>query len=323
MRLIKTFSMMLAASLSVVPAKAEVLRMTSLYPAADEVANLSHSVAVSRFLGSYGDDWERAVRKQLRDVKVDGAPYFEMSFYNGQEGSVDALITGAADVDITEADTKGFKRTCVEYDATKVFSGEEKEAECVKHETVETKCIKRTITLEARLLFVSASSGTQEFERDYSRSVNETNCPLIDDSGFSSERGEIQKMAHELSLVVRNTLAPTERNEKIRVLERRKGMEKTQAKAFKAAVRMTKKDAAEACRMWSDQGQNSPGHLSLAYNIALCSEQAGDFTTAQNLYRDAQDRFGQNKNLTSAIRRIGSKITAKNAWEARQAALTR
>lgn len=295
--------------------------MTSLYPAANEAANLSRDIAVAKFLGSHGDDFERAVRKQLRGVDVEGAPYFELTFYNGRDSSADALLTGAADVDVTEEDTKGFNRICVEYDATKVFSGEEKEAKCVKHDTVETKCIKRTITLEARVLFVSADGQSPEFEEDYTRSKSETNCPLIDDNGFESKKGEIQKMAHELSVVIRNSLAPSERREKIRVLEKRKGMEKTQAKAFKAAVKMTKKDAAEACRMWTDQGQNSPGHLSLMFNIALCSEQAGDFATAQNMYRDAEDRFGRNKNLTSALRRVASKIKAQEAWEARQAVL--
>lgn len=320
MRLIQSISVLTAAFIMAAPAQAEILQMTSLYPAGNPVGNESKSVAIASFLGTHGDKLDVAIKRELTKATVNGLPYYDLSFYSSQR-ETDALLNGAADVDIYNSTTTGYKRICVEYDATKVFSGEEKEAKCTKHDTVEVDCTKRVITLDAKIMFVTANGNRPKFLEDYARTNEQTHCPGIDDNGLTSKKDEIRKLIQNLAVEIRKTLAPTERREKIRVLEKRKGMAKTQSSAFKAAVRMTKKDGREACRMWMEQGQNSPPHRSLNFNIALCTEQSGDLETALNQFRDTEVSFGKHRLITTARTRVARKIKAENDWEARRAVL--
>ncbi|MEO9635003.1 MAG: hypothetical protein ABJ360_25925 [Roseobacter sp.] len=303
----------------VMPAQAEVLKISALYPAEDSAANLTASLAVEPFRGSGGDDLSYAIERELERVVIRQQPYFEMLSYRGRR-EPDGLITGSADIDVYESDTTGTKNICVEYDATKVLAGKEKEAKCVKYKNVQVPCLKRTISLEATVRLSSGYSRRSSFLEDYSRLNEQTSCPNMDD-GFTSERTEIKNLISELALEVRNALAPNERQQSIRVLERRKGMEKTQSKAFKAAVKMTKRDGPEACRMWLELSNNSPEHLSLMFNLGLCAEQAGKLPLALEIYRDAETRFGSKRELSEGRARVAERLRAEDAWQERQAAL--
>lgn len=303
----------------VTPAQAEVLKMTALYPAGDPAANLSASLAVEPFRGSGGDDLSFEIEKALERVVIRGQPYFEILSYRGRR-EPDGLMTGSADIDVYESKTSGTNNICVEYDATKVLAGEEKEAKCLKYKNVEVECVKRTISLESTVRLSAGYSRRSSFVENYSRLNEQTSCPNMDD-GFTSERTEIKNLITEVAVEVRNALAPNERQQSIRVLERRKGMEKTQSKAFKAAVKMTERDGPEACRMWLDLANNSPEHLSLMFNLGLCAEQAGALPLALEMYRDAETRFGSKRELNEGRRRVAERLRAEDAWQQRQAAL--
>jgi len=286
-------------------ANAETLKISGLYPAARDGATQVESISIENFGGRDGDDLGFAIEKKLQAINFDGEPYFTVM--TGRSATdPDAILSGTATARIEEYNTTAYRSRCVERN---------EKGKCTEHKSRKVPCLKRVIDFDGNLRLSNFSDGRSIFTRGLSDKNEQTICDR--DENFSSSRGEIQRMIDKVAYSVRRDLAPIEVTRDIRVLESRKGMEKGQKKAFKAAVKMTKTNEAEACRMWSELAANSAPHGSLAFNIGLCAEQVGDFENALAQYDKASSLLGKKTQIDQGIRRIRDRQQANADWNAR------
>ena len=238
---LKCFSAIIAIAVSG-SAQAETLRISGLYPANADGVALIESISIENFGGGDGSALGFALEQQLSDVVFEGTPYFTV-MASRTAAVPQAILSGSANAGVDQFHTTEYRSRCVERDA---------DDKCTKHKSVKVHCEKRVINLRVNIRLARFEDGQTIFTDSPSRSHEETVCDY--DESFSSSEREIRKMIDSVAYDVRRDLAPIRLTQKIRVLERRKGMAKAQSKFFKAAVKMTKKDEAEACRMFDEYG---------------------------------------------------------------------
>lgn len=279
-------------------AQAEVYEITTIYPASDNVAQQIRSIEIERFNGDGGKELERRLEAKLTGIQIDGERYFEIIPYRSREDA-DALLLGSADVDVEEEDTEATRRRCVERDA---------DDKCLDRKNIEVPCITKTIVVDATVRFTALAKGGGRFNRDYTPKFTQTVCEKDDGSyeRFSREDRETDKLIEGIANDIRVRLAPDQRRQRIRLLESRKGLSKEEGKAFKAAVKTTKRDQTRSCEMFTTLEQDGAANISLTFNSGLCAEKTGDLDRAQEIYYSAEDRFGRKSEVTEAIKRIAA-----------------
>lgn len=267
--------------------RAEVLQVGGTYPAGVDAAASVRRLAVMPFGGREGEVLSFAIEDRLRGVAIAGQPWFQVL---PEGGGADAVLRGMASLEWTTSKVKQQRDMCIEEDGDgKCKRKEKREVECT---AIDYRLVPqlRLIAMDGRLLH---SDGEAE-----SRSVTE--CPR--DKDVVSRREIVRDLAGRIAARVRSDLAPEERSESVRVLEKRDGLSKEDGELFKNALRLTKSDAAAACRQWQSIAGTNPGQVSTAFNLALCAESVGDDRTARDRYEallrganvyQARDRLGQ------------------------------
>jgi len=298
----------LVAGFSATAAPAETLRISGLYPANVDGVALIESISIENFGGSDGSALGFALEAQLGSISFDGERYFTI-MASRSATDPQAILSGSATAGVDQYNTTEYRSRCVERD--------EKD-KCIKRKSIEVPCEKRVIDFRANIRLARFEDGQTIFTDGPSKKHEQTVCGR--DESFSSSESEIRKMIDSVAYELRRDLAPIRLTQKIRVLERRKGMAKAQAKFFKAAVKMTKKGEAEACRMFDNMAAGGAPHGSITFNRALCAEQRGELDTALSLYADADLQLGGNK-TSDDTRRVFSHQRALADWDARMAAL--
>ncbi len=302
---LKLATALLSGAALVASANAETLKISGLYPAQREGTALLETISIENFGGRDGDDLGFAIEEKLQAVSFDGEPYFTVMM--GRSASnPDAILSGTATARIDEYGTTEYRSRCVERND---------KGKCTKHKSRKVPCLKRVIDFDGNLRLSDFGDGRSIFSKSLSDRDEQTICDR--DESFSSSQSVVRGMLGKVAYAVRRDLAPIELHQDIRVLESRKGMEKGASKSFRAAVKMTKKDEVEACRMWSELAANSAPHGSLAFNIGLCAEQAGDFEVALARYDEAGSLLGKKAEVDQGIRRIRDKQQAGEDWNAR------
>ncbi|GAA0471749.1 hypothetical protein GCM10009096_10980 [Parasphingorhabdus litoris] len=290
-------------------AQAETLRVDGLYPArAPDVASIK-SIAIDRFGGRDGTALAFAIEDRLSDLEIDAAPYFKIMA--GRSAiEPEATLSGTATAGIEEYETRGYRERCIKRDD---------KGKCEKRKNIEVPCLKRVIDFQAQIRLSRFSDGQTVYAERKSDGAEQTVCGRKESYSNSEEiiRGMISRAANS----VRRDLAPIERRQNIRVFESRKGMDKATASLFKAAVKMTKTDEQEACRMWDEASANSALHRSIAYNRALCAEKEGALEKALALYGEAELLAGSKTEIRQGIRRVEDRQRARDDWDIRFASL--
>ncbi len=298
----KAVSIGLTALCLTTTAQAETLQINGLYPArADNVAEIK-SIAIDRFGGNDGTALAFEIEDKLSDVEIDGAPYFKIMA--GRSAiEPEGTLSGTATAGIEEYPTKGYRERCVKRDD---------KDKCVKRKSVEVKCLKRVIDFQAQIRLSRFSDGQTIYADRKSNGNEQIVCGRKE--SFASSEEVIRGMINSAAYSVRRDLAPIERRENIRVLESRKGMDKATGKFFKSAVKMTKTDELEACRMWDEAAANRALHRSITFNRGLCAEQKGTLGEAIKLYTEANQMGGRKNEIDQAIRRIEARERAIDDW---------
>ena len=292
------------------PAHSETLRIDGLYPARAKNVATIESISIERFGGSDGTDLSFEIEDQLSGLEIGGVPYFRVIAARSAIAP-DATMAGTATASVEEFKVKEYRDICIERND---------KDKCEKRESREVTCLKRIIDFRARYRMSRYSDGQNIYSQSKSDSHEQSVC--LRDESFSSQEKIIQNMIGKMAQNVRFDLAPVERSQSIRVLESRKDMDKDTAKLFKAAVKMTKKDEREACRMWDSTAENKAPHQSLLFNQGLCAEQAGQLDRAISLYRQA-DQLGRSKiEIRQAIQRANDHQTALADWDLRMETLS-
>jgi len=288
-------------------AQAEVLTIEGMTPAnSPEFAEI-RSIAIERFGGSDGRALAFELEDRLVDVNIFGQPYFDVI---GGRSAVqpDATLSGNVTAGIEEFDTVAMRRRCIE-------RGDKDK--CVTYKDIKVKCVNRIIDYRAQVRATRFSDGRSIYTESFPDKQEQTVC-IGDEQDFASSESVIRAMISSTASAIRNDLAPRPYRQDIRILESRKGMARAESDFFKAAIKMTKTNAEEACRMWDEAAENGLIHISLTFNRGLCAEQRGDLDAALMLYDEA-DRLSPGKmEVTQARQRAIDHRRAQEEWELRQ-----
>lgn len=288
-------------------AQAEVLAIDGMTAARSPEFAQIESISIERFGGRDGRALAFALEDRLSAITVFGQPYFDII---GGRSAVqsDATLSGNVTAGVEQYETTAKRRRCVERDD---------KDKCVTHENIKVDCLTRIIDFRARVRVTRYSDGRSIYTESFPDKNEQTIC-FGDDEDFVSSESVIRAMVSETASAVRDDLAPREYRQEIRILESRKGMTKVEGNFFKAAIKMTKSDAAEACRMWDEADRNGQVHISLTFNRGLCAEQRGGLDSALALYEEA-DRFSPGKSeVTESLQRVSDHRRALDEWELRR-----
>ena len=222
----------------------------------------------------------------------------------------DASLSGNVTAGIEQYDTVAKRRRCVERDD---------KDKCLTYKNIDVDCVTRTIDFRAQVRGSRYSDGRSLYTQSFPHKNVQTVC-FGDDQDFASSESVIRTMIAETADAIRSDLAPAQYRQEIRILESRKGMSKADGRYFKDAIKMTKSDPQEACRMWDEAAANGLVHISLLFNRALCAEQRGDLESALALYEEAESLSPGKIEVTQSLQRVGDHQRALEEWERRQTA---
>lgn len=288
-------------------AQAEVLTIEGMTAADSPEFTEIQSIAIDRFGGRDGRALAFELEDRLSAVTIYDAPYFDII---GGRSAVesDASLSGNVTAGVEQYDSSATRRRCVERDD---------KGKCVTRKNIKVPCQTRTIDLRAQVRGTRYSDGRSIYTESFPEKNQQTIC-FGDDEDFASSEEIIRTMISHIAGAVRNDLAPRQYRREIRVLESRKGMAKADGKFFKAAVKMTKSNPAEACRMWDEAAANGQVHISLTFNRGLCAEQRGDLDAAMALYQDAEAISRGKPEVSQALQRVSDHQRALDEWELRR-----
>ena len=312
------FLLLAAAALpALIPATAmaESLTVRTGSPAPYAEVTMLYRMAVEPFDGEDGPDLAREVEQRLAQLSDPrGDAFFEILDARAANRA-DGVVTGAARVTVDESRYKRTIRECIDKEA--------KSCEDDQKEDVEISCRRRNVRLDASIRIVRVSDG---------RLIHSRNAPRNDEVSWC--RGDEQPV--DVETVVRNQIAsvaseltsgfvPSFGSSAERIREDRKSLPKPDEAFFKAAIKATKRNPQEACRMFGELGSRYPDYPSLIFNQGLCAEQAGDRAAAEQFYL-RMPMTGKKKEdapVRSALARIDSWRAAVAQDEERSALLGR
>jgi hypothetical protein len=259
------------AALAAGIARAEVLEITGEFAAPSRDASLLRSLSIDQIGGQDGSALARAIEQGLSGTHFD--------LMGGGRGNAEGSLTGGVSTGVDESPFKKREKKCVEKDSAN-------QNKCIKEDYVERRCRRRVITLKADLRIVRNRDGrivysaTKPFTQDSSWCEGDSRPAPVEDV--------IADGIRSLGFQVRADIAPTVSTYRVRVRESDKGMGKEQAKRFKDAVKLTKRDVRGACAGWSALAGEVPNNASITFDLGLCAEQSGDYARALDFYHAAQ-----------------------------------
>lgn len=292
-----------AAALSV-PAAAETLRVSGVYPAGNDDAAALDSIAIEQFGGEDGADLALRIEDALRSARVEGSPWF-------------AIVPGSLATD-AEAALRGFVRTRTDTRR----DGDKEVSQCVKRDD-NRKCIERRkerIPCDRMTVRVAPSLRLTARDGDI---VHSDNAEVTKQVRFCADEDQpytdpiVDEALDEIASRVRMALAPRQVTQDIRILESRKGMPKDASKQFRNAVRQTKQDEPGACQSFAALEPAIGEHESLLFNLGLCAETIGEFDAAEDYYQRAIAVDGSNNYSSEGLSRLRQRSRADIQLSAR------
>ncbi len=284
------------------PAAAETLPISGTYAAGSDAPSEFRTIVIERFDGNEGTKFELELRDAMARAVIDGAAYYDVRRGIGpDEGATQtAWISGAALSEVERLPSgTAEERKCVR---------EDKDGKCVERRTFTYTCRELAVRFTGEVLMLD---GRDElvYDRGYSTSGSQRYCE--NQSSVPSASDMVTGMIERFAREVRRDLAPTQRNEDIRVLESRDGMAKSLRKSFKKALNLTKSDWGAACAEFDRLNALQPDHITLTFNAGLCREVVGDLDRAQELYSRSLGLEPGKDYPTAGLSRIASRRRAQ------------
>ncbi|MBV7259702.1 tetratricopeptide repeat protein [Erythrobacter crassostreae] len=266
----------LGAAFAATFAHAETISVEGYLPASSDAGIELEVIAVDPLDGNQGGKLGFELKKALERAGVDNNRWFDVA--PGRDTPVDAVFQGSADSQssITQLEDKEV-RSCEKKNEDK---------KCIRYKTTYYDCNRFEVSLYPDIELVSREGEVLYYERD-ELTRTEDHC---DDSGSRPSRSEMASgLVRSFAGRVRRALAPRNYRQDYRILERRKGLEKADRHAFKAAVKLTKIDEDAACEAFKAIELSAPDQASVLFNVALCHERFGDYDMARETYQRALD----------------------------------
>lgn len=269
-----TGAVAVSVSLLASAAQAETIAVEGYFPATSDAGIELEVIGIDPLDGGQGSKLGFALKRALEQVRVDGETWFDIPA--SRNAAVDAVIQGAADdqSSITEIEDKEV-RSCVRKDEDK---------KCIRYKTTFYACSRYTVSLYPDIELVSREGEVLYSARD---EMTRSRDHCTDESSRPSQRAMLDDLVDSFAGRVRRALAPRFHRADYRILERRKGLEKADRKAFKDAIKMTKSNEDAACEAFNALEPANPAQASVLYNIALCHERFGEYEAARATYERA------------------------------------
>ncbi|MCK0128663.1 tetratricopeptide repeat protein [Erythrobacter sp. F6033] len=289
----------LAAMMTTGLAQAETISVEGYLPASSDAGIELEVIAVDPLDGNQGGKLGFELKKVLERAGVDNNRWFDVA--PGRNTPVDAVIQGSADSQssITQLEDKEV-RSCEKKNEDK---------KCILYKTTYYDCNRFEVSLYPDIELVGRDGEVLYYERD-ELSRTEDHC---DDSGSRPSRSEMTNgLVRSFANRVRRALAPRTYRQDYRILERRKGLEKADRNAFKAAVKLTKSNEDAACEAFKAIELHAPDHASVLFNVALCYERFGDYDMARETYQRALNASPDKPMTLEAFDRVDSWERGRN-----------
>lgn len=262
------------AAVCAAAAAAETLPVSGIYPAGNDAAASLEVIAIERFGGADGQQLGIAIGDRLRGATIDGQPYFRIVPASAATDA-DAVLQGTATAEIRRRDSGTREEdVCVERD---------EDRDCIRKEKRKIPCWDHVVRLDASVRLIGYEGDPLH---TFDRQDEQVQRYCEGDSRPSTE-GMVRQLAGRYADGIRADLAPTQRFEEIRVMETRKGLSDADSRAFREAIRLTKRDHEAACAAWAGLEAANPDHASVLFNLGLCAESGGRLDEAHDYYRRA------------------------------------
>ncbi|WP_033376804.1 tetratricopeptide repeat protein [Porphyrobacter sp. AAP82] len=279
------------AALCAGAAQAETLPVEGIYAAGTDAPSRARSIALAGFAGRGGERLAFAIDSALRGAVIEGRAWFQLTFAEpprgttytydrdadpaAYRGGADAVMRGIAEVSWRDREdgTKQVEECVARGDRGK----------CSEKKKVDIPCRAREVTFRPEVRLVS-HGGELLYGKGDQLTASRRFCK--DEDGSPPVDSMVEELARQFADAVRYDLAPVQRYETIRVLESREGMSKPDQATFKAALRLTKTDVAEACAVFADLRKTNPRSVTVLFNVGLCIERLGELDTAAQLYQE-------------------------------------
>ncbi len=295
-------SLATACALSSGAAQAERLALEGVYAARTDGARGVADIAIEPMSGREGYALENALADQLGSARIYGEPYFRLVSTSFEEETGVAQLRGHARSRVYDLDDGVLEHSrCVH--KVELEDGSKK---CVESVTDVFECRRLHVEFRPEVALV-ADHGTL-YRRQDSFANSQRYC--TDSSYIPDAEAMLNPMISRFARLVRLDLAPEQRFNRIRILESRKGLERSDRRAFKRAIKLTKSDPVGACLEFEDILTRNPFHRSTLYNAALCREASGELDLASEAYSQlilASDKSRFRNGMT----RVNSRVLAR------------
>lgn len=302
--------------------KAETLPVAGVYASGTGMDAEIHTIAVEGFGGDAGPELSFLFTDLLAEVEIHGKNWFSivpaatlsnhlLGIGHIQAGDGDgaarvedqlstvAVLSGTARSQVNDYSISPKKvKTCAKKVAKK----------CVERVVEVYECRNMTVGYTASLRIV-APNGDLLYQNSNYLEAAQSYCE--DEDRIPDADQMLGSLAAQYSYAARLDLAPQYRETKFRILERRNGLSKDDARSFKDAIRLTKTDPLGACSAFGGLEASNPNQLSVLFNIGLCREGKGDLTAAREYYLRALSVEPRRSVAQAGLARIESRIQAE------------
>lgn len=295
------------AALCSSPVAAETLPVSWGVPADAEEVSTLRGLALDRFSGSEGRALQAVLERRIaRIADGRGAPYYDIYALSSpaSAGNVQAVIEGGANVSVDYGEERQKRWYC------KAAKGYRTDCDKKEKEEREVICLTRSVSLSSDIRIAHEGDGRIIYRRSIPASEQITSCP--EDSDFPPVSETVEKLVEGAASQYAAALSPRWGRNDYRVRESRKGLSKPQGEVFKAALKATKTDVEEACRLFDQLALETPDQSSVAFNVAMCKEMRGDLPAALAAY----EALG--RSADGAANRVAATMAALAVEDARR-----
>ncbi|MCL4672442.1 MAG: hypothetical protein KJZ64_05800 [Sphingomonadaceae bacterium] len=302
-------SVLMFAALWASPVTAETLPISWGESAeAEEVATL-RGLALERFSGSEGRALQAELETQISRIRDGrGEPYYALYALSSPAAAdnIEAVIEGGANVSVDYNEGRQKRWYCL--------SSKEYRTDCDQKDKEEREvvCLTRVVALSSDIRVAHERDGQIIYRRSIPGREELTTCP--EDADFPPVDQAITRLVDGAARQHAAALGPRWGRSAYRVLENRKGLTKPQGALFKQALKATKTNANEACRLFDQLALEVPTQRSVQFNAAMCIEMRGDLPGALAAY----EAMSGDRDAASAASRVRRTLRAGEIEDARR-----
>lgn len=283
------------------PAAAETLSIEGWYAAADPEASQVDSIAIERVRAEDGFTLERLLERDLGRLRgPGGGPYFELLASPDGTPPPEGLVQADIDTRVEESRFNRTVRECRDRSLTECDDADKVD--------VQLPCRRRIVTSTIAFRLVALEANRVIASRDYPNREEVSWCR--GDEPPRDVRSVVEPWLAAASSAWTGRLAPRFERDRIRIRESRSGMERALGDEVRGLVRLTDRDPATACAGWQRLAAAGSPHATIAFNAALCLEQAGELEAALAAYQAVPAGSRRESDLDAAISRVRSRLYA-------------